>query len=704
MRRWILHNFRKLSRWCLLAALFASPAVFHRETVDVFNLTKLTVLWVGGILAGGFWIAWSAERGVWPPLPKLALPAAAFLVVAALATILSDNPLISLVGLYHRYGGLIPFTLYALIAAVAVGLYWERPEQVRQIAVAAAWASIVMTVYALIQAAGQDWIAWKDPSTDKAPEFVVSTMGNSNFAGGYLGLAVPYLLFLAGSAKTSRGQLFYGLMWVGELLALYFTSSRGGMIAAGAALLSLAFIYRDRLPRMLKAAAATALVVFVIVALLVVAHPGSDEPPEPLRDIRVLRTGTLEVRAFYWAAAIRIFADNPVIGTGLETYFSYYPQYRLPDDGRQLQLSITDKPHNIFLEYLSNAGILGLTSYLMLVGMALWFGYREARKPDNPNRFLLATFVGGLAGYLAQGLVSIDVPPLAMMGWVGLAGVATLADPAVAKGRAAIYETPNSSPAGGDGKGAHPKQKVPRPPGALAVRRQGPPLRPVYLAVAIAVAGLAVMGIRPYRADVLAKESQTAENSPNQKASALPRLERAIRLYPWEASYRARAGSLLLRQATETQDAVTKERLIREAIAHHKAALSIQPGNLFYLMNVGRAYQVWAETLDSSKFEEADKWWRRAEQHDSTNPAVHARYGQMLFNWATRTKERQVVERAAKEFELVSQMTPQDVNAWVNLAKTYRLAGRADDAKEALDKALKVDPKHEEAKKLLASL
>src|SRR5438270_12667058 len=54
---------------------------------------------------------------------------------------------------------------------------------------------------------------------------------------------------------------------------------------------------------------------------------------------------------------------------------------------------------------------------------------------DGPQRMLLLAFLAGTAAYLAQSIVSIDVPPLAASGWVGLAGLAALADPRIVAAR-----------------------------------------------------------------------------------------------------------------------------------------------------------------------------------------------------------------------------------------------------------------------------
>src|SRR5579864_5935088 len=120
MRTWILQRYQTYARLVLLTGLFFSAIWFWRPTIDVFDLTKLTILWVMGLLALLLWMVSSAERGVWVPKLRLFWFAGAFLAAQALATLFSQDRWLSFLGLYHRYGGLLPFTLYATIALMLV--------------------------------------------------------------------------------------------------------------------------------------------------------------------------------------------------------------------------------------------------------------------------------------------------------------------------------------------------------------------------------------------------------------------------------------------------------------------------------------------------------------------------------------------------------------------------------------------------------
>lgn len=702
MREWILERWQVYARVLLMVAVFLPPVIFDRRTVDVFNLLKVTVLWAAGLAAAALWIAWSAERGVWMPRIRLGYAAAAFLAACALATVFSGNPALSLIGLYHRYGGLLPFTLYALITATIVGVYWERPGDLKEVARASAAASVLMAAYVLIQAAGLDWIEWRDASGGP-PEFPVGTMGNSNFAGAYLGIAVPFLVYAAAAAKRDIVRTMLIVVAGLDLLSLWLTQTRGGMIAAAAGLGLMAFLYRELLPRWVRLGALAGAAATVLVAAVLLADVGSARTRGPLARIETLRTGTFVIRTYYWGTAWRIFADNAVLGTGLETYYANYPRYRLAKDGAELGLTITDKPHNIYLEYAANSGILGLGAYLALVGWGLALGYRRCRRLPPKERLLPAAFTAVLAGYLAQGFFSIDVPPLAVMGWVGLAGVVAFCDPRVLAARERML----ARSAEGKARARNRKRKGERSSreSALRAARSGPTLWPVHAVLLAGATALVVVGVRPLLADAKAKAGQTSDISKRPPEEVVARYEEAIRLHRLEPAYRTLAGSIAERQASDAKDSAAKQRLLARALGRYREAYALQPGNVFYMMNIARIHTTWGESVDPARFAEADRWWKRAADHDPTDWDVQNRYALMLNSWANAVRgDPAIRRRSAEQLEKVTRIRPEFVPAWINLGKIYRVLGEPVRAEAALRRALALEPRNEEARNLLAEI
>jgi len=118
-------------------------------------------------------------------------------------------------------------------------------------------------------------------------------------------------------------------------------------------------------------------VVFIII-LLIVVYVGTQATMERFALDKLLQEG----RPALWANTLRIISDFPLVGTGLGTFSSLYPD--LYGEAGPLRLSHT---HNDYLEFLSELGIIGMLFLLAIVLIMLsrillvWSGrrYPEAK-------------------------------------------------------------------------------------------------------------------------------------------------------------------------------------------------------------------------------------------------------------------------------------------------------------------------------------
>lgn len=659
---WIAERFPVYAQACLLGAIFSAPAVLNLGSVNIFMLVKVTAIWIFGVTALGLWAAWSAEQKSWLPSMRIAPMAATFLAVCILSTATSSNRSLSLVGLYTRYGGLIPLLLYAAVATTIVGLYWRRPGSLRQVAWAVTAGTAVLSGYLLIQAAGLDWIDWTDPASGRPPDYPGGTVGNSNFAGGYLAVALPLVLFTALSASRPWVRRWLLAILVFAALALWCTQTRGGFAGTAAGMATLAIAYRRMFPRWLRRTAAGGLAAFAIVMVLAIWHPGTDEPPGPLNNLHIFSSNTLGYRANYWYAAGAIFADHPVLGTGLDTFHDHYTAYRLESDARESGPVVPEKPHNIFFEYASNTGALGLLSYLVLVGATLQFGWRRGRQLEGRGRLLLVSFVASLVAYLVQGFFSIDVPPLAFMGWVVLGALAALADPKVVAARDAATEA--TSPA---------------LPGGLALTGPGRSRWVVRAGIASAVAALLVVGTLPLRADVVARSG---------------RLANAIRMLPIESTYRAQAAQTAFRLAEAAETPEQQLVALQKAEERYRDGLDLRPQGIQFMLGLAKTYTLWARTLDPTRFTEAKRWWQRTIDQDPHNTGLRETYEEQV----------DAQRRLAERLEAALQVRPDRVADLVKVAQVYIGLDEAERARAPLERALRLEPGNDLAFRLLEQI
>ena len=77
-------------------------------------------------------------------------------------------------------------------------------------------------------------------------------------------------------------------------------------------------------------------------------------------------------RGLMWIATWHIFLSHPWMGTGLGSYFLYYPAYRLPGE----LASAGTYAHNDYIEYLAEGGLVNLGFLLAFAGSLMYALYK----------------------------------------------------------------------------------------------------------------------------------------------------------------------------------------------------------------------------------------------------------------------------------------------------------------------------------------
>ena len=122
-------------------------------------------------------------------------------------------------------------------------------------------------------------------------------------------------------------------------------------------------------------------------------------------------------RLLLWKSAIKMFFDYPISGVGFGNFNKFYVLNYISPLAHEPNLG---SPHNIFLHYFVEFGIIGGGSFILLVIFQLKVLYNNIlQKKYNLNIWGLAGFAGVL-GMCIHGLfdTQITVRPYAMMYWL----------------------------------------------------------------------------------------------------------------------------------------------------------------------------------------------------------------------------------------------------------------------------------------------
>ena len=97
--------------------------------------------------------------------------------------------------------------------------------------------------------------------------------------------------------------------------------------------------------------------------------------------------GSVNVRLKYWDNALKIANENPVFGIGLGNWKIESLPYEKEISNR---LTVSDHPHNDFLEIAAETGYLNLIVYLSIFVFALVISIKRIRKNDNELSQMIA--------------------------------------------------------------------------------------------------------------------------------------------------------------------------------------------------------------------------------------------------------------------------------------------------------------------------
>lgn len=222
---------------------------------------------------------------------------------------------------------------------------------------------------------------------------VDSTIGNPTYLAAYLVFHLWMLLILMRHYWEKWWlEIIYALIFLFELAIIYFTATRGAilaLIATGVLFLAALVIFWPRaFPARLQTrkftAGILALVIVIPILFWLVRNTEFVQSNQILRRLTnySFQEDTIQARFRIWGMSWRGFLERPILGWGQENYYLVFQKFY--DPWLWSQEPWFDRSHNIFFDWLIHAGILGLLSYLSILGVFFWTLWRGVRKNILP--------------------------------------------------------------------------------------------------------------------------------------------------------------------------------------------------------------------------------------------------------------------------------------------------------------------------------
>jgi len=318
-----------MASWSLIAALGVGAALLSRASG---RLPRPIVIAVGAAIT-------------------------AFLVSA----LLSATPMLSLIGRYPRYEGLITIIGYglALVAgARLLGAGAPAPQR--------AWFASSVAVAALVNLAACLVQLGTAPGSR-----VIGLLGNSSILGNWALIA----LFVLGWQWLERHRNLWLAGMSASAIMLVLAGSRASLVSAAVVLLVLPLAARGVRQRRggTRPAWWCGLVAAGVLAVAALAVPTSGSR---LTGSTPFASATIGGRLLLWQDTLPLVAANSIVGVGPSRFVDAIGAFETPAWAAEVgPYAPPDSPHNLILQLLASTGILGVEATLtvtVLAGVSLW--------------------------------------------------------------------------------------------------------------------------------------------------------------------------------------------------------------------------------------------------------------------------------------------------------------------------------------------
>lgn len=362
-----------------LVTIAALPLYVVRFSVGPLPTTLLEILLITTVFAWAIG-KWTQQKSLVLPPKRLNTIIALFLAAATIGIVVAPETLPAL-GLWRAY-----FIEPVLFFFVIFDLLKSKKLFPREIIASLAASALVVSVYAIFQR----FTGWGVPHPWNNERRVTSLFPFPNAVGLYLAPLIPFFISRI-IVEKKWVRMFYGIPTLSSLVAIWFAHSMGALVglAGGLGIVAIVYFVHTKQWKVL----AGFLLAATIAVSLIFSHAS-------LRNELLLRDWSGRVRKIGWQESIQMLKSRPLFGAGLSGFPTALKPYH-----QATFLEIFQYPHNMFLNFWSETGLLGVFSFF---GLILYF-YIHTFKTLRTNPLALPA-IGAMTVILIHGLV--DVPYL----------------------------------------------------------------------------------------------------------------------------------------------------------------------------------------------------------------------------------------------------------------------------------------------------
>lgn len=419
---------------------FLTPLVFAGNTSELFEFNKMWITFAITIVIAFFWTVRAvSEKSLVIKRTPLDIPIALFVLAQIASTVISLDPHTSLWGYYSRFnGGLLSILSYVFLYYAFVSNL-SSAKIVKNIFLVSLASAFIVVLWALPSHFGKDptclifrgafdvscWTADFQPKVR-----IFGTLGQPAWLAAYLVLLIPVsLAFSILYKKTELKQSLKSIIFLAlsslMFLSFLYTRTRSAVLALGVGLIfffaSVVLFDKPDKKNFVKdllkkqKIIVLSIIIFAIVSFFaeIPLSPfdkfsfnnlknyvqkvkvTESNPKETVHQTQLGGTDSGKIRLIVWRGAIDVWKNNPIFGSGVETFAYSYYKYRPIEHNLTSEWNfLYNKAHNEYLNYLATTGAFGLLTYFSFIVLFLAIFFAGLFKIKNKTLSLIFTKTG----------------------------------------------------------------------------------------------------------------------------------------------------------------------------------------------------------------------------------------------------------------------------------------------------------------------
>lgn len=378
------HKLAKYLRWGTYA-ISILPLIVFSQYMSPFHFPKVAIFRsLIEIMTALYIVLWLSDRSYGPKKNIILYSLSLFALVFGITSLTGYSVNQSLWGTLERMGGFWTFVHYWIYFIIITSVFRTRQEWVKLLYVFI-WVGFLSALYGFGQKTAIDFFVG-GPNRLR----IFGTIGNAALFAGYELLNIFLGIALLSETSLSPGKKRFIKIAVATMsLAVLMTAVRGSVLALVIGFLVLAVLWGFRGGSVIWRKVSYGILIFVVAfGLLAGLIRNTDFGKSSGYVSRItdlsLNSFTVQTRLWAWQAGFDGWNESPrtvMLGYGPENFnipfsINFNPKFYTGSGAETL----FDRAHNMFVEILVTMGLIGIISYLLLLGSVFYLAWRIKEK------------------------------------------------------------------------------------------------------------------------------------------------------------------------------------------------------------------------------------------------------------------------------------------------------------------------------------